>query len=423
MSNSPREVVITGVGVVTPIGIGREAFWTSLVEQRSGIGELTAFDSRPQPCKFAGEVRDFDEKKYVRPRKSLKVMSRDIQLGFAAADLAVTDSGLQPEHVDSERKGVIYGADMLYCEIDGVVDAYKSCIVDGRFDFDRWGTEAMGKMYPLWLLKYLPNMPACHIGIYHDCRGPNNSILLDEASGLQALTEAVRVIERGAADVMIAGGASSSMHPACYEYRGRDRFTKLNGDPTTACRPFDAGRDGMVHGEGAGALVLEDRATAERRGAKIMARVLGFASGFEPIPDDAAPTGKAIRRSIESALADAGISAADIGHVSANGLGTVEGDRLEARAIHDTLGDVPVTALKSYTGNLSAAAGAVEAVAAVLGLVEGQIPVTLNYEQPDPECPVNVIHGQPLAVEKPAALLLNQGRRGQAVAVVIRAAE
>ncbi len=416
---APRDVVITGLGVVSPIGIGREAFWSALMEQRSGVGPLTAFDDRPQPCKFAAEVRDFEAKQYVKPRKSLKVMSRDIQLGFTAADLAMTDSSLAPDTIEPERKGVIYGADFIYFEVESVREAYRSCIVDGKFDFDRWGEHALGNMYPLWLLKYLPNMPACHIGIAQDCRGPNNSIVLDEASSLQALVEATNVVRRGTADLMIAGGTSCPINPTCFEFRGRERFTRRNGDPTTACRPFDAARDGMVHGEGAAAMVLEEGSVAERRGATILARVLGSASAFEPIRDDTAATGSAIRRSIEMALNSAELQPADIGHVNAHGLSTVVEDRLEAQAIHDVLGDVPVTAPKSFFGNLSAAGGILEATVSVISLTEGQVPVTLNYETADPECPVNVVHGKEMPVDKPTALLLSQGRHGQAVAVVI----
>jgi 3-oxoacyl-[acyl-carrier-protein] synthase II len=420
---SPRDVVITGIGVVSPIGIGREPFWSSLVEKRSGVGPLTAFDDRPQPCKFAAEVRDFEPKQYVRPRKSLKVMSRDIQLGFAAADLAIADSGVQPDQGDPERKGVIYGADFLYFEVESVLEAYQDCIVDGNFDFDRWGEHALARMYPLWLLKYLPNMPACHIGIAHDCRGPNNTIVLDEVSSLQALSEAASVIERGMADFIVAGGASCSINPTCYEFRGRGRFTRLNGDPATVCRPFDAKREGMLHGEGAAAFTLESRESAEARGANIVAQILGSASTFEPAKDDLAPTGSAIRRCIEMALDSAGLRAADIGHVNAHGLSTVEADRIEAQAIRDVLGDVPVTAPKSFFGNLRAAGGAVEAVASLFGLLEGEIPVTLNYEFPDPECPINVVHDRPLPVNQPTALLLSQGEHGQSVAVVIGRAD
>jgi 3-oxoacyl-[acyl-carrier-protein] synthase II len=369
--------------------------------------------------KFAAEVREFDPKQYVRPRKSLKVMSRDIQMGFAAADLACTDAGIEPEQVAPERMGVVFGADMMYCDLDEVADAYRSCLVNNEFRFERWGNQALSNMYPLWMLKYLPNMPACHIAIAHDARGPNNSITLGEASSLLALAEALRVIERGSADVMIAGGTSSRVHPTSYAFRGAGQLSqRSDADPTTIVRPFDATRDGSLNGEGSAALILERRAHAEARGAKILGRVLGYGSTFEP-RDPLGPQGTAVRGAIQVALRSAGITAQEIGHVNANGLSTIPMDRLEAQAIRATLGDVPVTAPKSYFGNLGAGSGAVEALVSVLGLVEGQIPPTLNYETPDPECPVRVIHGKAMPVTQSTALLLNIAGTGQAVAVVI----
>lgn len=167
------------------------------------------------------EVLDFEPKKYIRPRKSLKVMSRDIQLGFAAADMAVISSGLTPEDIDPEKKGVIFGADLIYTDVDALHDAYRNCLVDGEFDFSLWGTHALANMHPLWLLKYLPNMAACHIGIFQDARGPNNSITVGDTSSLQALSEAVHVIQRGKIDVVIFGGTSSQLNPTVYDFRGR----------------------------------------------------------------------------------------------------------------------------------------------------------------------------------------------------------
>ncbi|NIP84682.1 MAG: beta-ketoacyl-[acyl-carrier-protein] synthase family protein [Planctomycetales bacterium] len=423
LDSPQREVVITGMGVISPIGIGLDAFWDALQAGRSGIGELTAFDNRNCPCKLAGQVDDFDPKQYVRPRKSLKVMCRDIQLGFAAADMAVGDSGLKEAAVDPERVGVIFGADLMYCEVEEIVDPMRSCMVNGKFEFARWGSQALSEMYPLWLLKYLPNMPACHIGIAHDARGPNNSITLGDVSSLQALTEAVRVIQRNQADVIIAGGTSSQIHPTCIDFRLRNQLThRCPSPPSTACRPFDADRDGTVPGEGAASFVLESRAHAQQRGARILGRILGYGSTFQPpTRQGSPPEGQAIRAGIQAALAAAGLRPADIGHVNANGIATIEGDRTEAQAIRDVLGDVPVTAPKSFFGDIGAGGGAVEAVASLLGLAHGEIPVTLNYQQPDAECPVNVVHGQSQPLGKPVALLLNQAQMGQAVAVLIAA--
>jgi 3-oxoacyl-[acyl-carrier-protein] synthase II len=416
-----REIVITGLGVVSPIGIGGEAFWNSLCEGRSGVRRLEVFNGSDLPPAIGADVSDFDPKQYVRPRKSLKVMSRDIQLAFAAADLACAQASLESHPIDPERLGIVFGADMIACDLSEMIDAFRGCIVEGRFDFDRWGEQSMAQMFPLWMLKYLPNMPACHVGIALDARGPNNSLTLGEVSSLAAIAEAVRVIERGQADAMVAGGASSRVHPTIWAYRSAFHLSKRTDDPAAACRPFDLARDGMIHGEGAGTFVLEERRSAEARGATILARVLGFATTFEPRAAGKELRGKAIRASITQALRSAGLQPDQVGHVNANGLSTALDDRLEAQAIRDTLGDVPVTAPKSFFGNLGAGTGAVEMVASVLAFQHGLVPFTLNYEQADPDCPVNVIRQTPMKLSTPVALILNQARIGQSVAVVLAA--
>ena len=171
------------------------------------------FDDPSLPTPIGGMVTDFDPKQYVRPRKSLKVMNRDIQLGFAVADLACIDAGLRETPPDPERLGVMLGADMLPCELDELTGVFRRCIIDGRFDFGRWGSAFSADLFPLWLLKYLPNMPACHVAIGQDARGPNNTVTLGEVSALSAISEAARVLRRGQADTIIAGGVSSRIHP------------------------------------------------------------------------------------------------------------------------------------------------------------------------------------------------------------------
>lgn len=417
-----REIVITGVGVVSPIGIGSEAFWDSLCEGRSGVRRLDLFPQSDLSDTFGADLTEFDPKQYVRPRKSLKVMSRDIQLGFAAADLACGQGGLHERPSDPERLGIVFGADLIHCDLFEMVNAFRGCILNGEFDFARWGEQAMTEMHPLWMLKYLPNMPACHIGIAQDARGPNNSITLGDVSSLSAVAEAMRVIERGHADVMIAGGTGSRIHPA---YWIRSKVFELSGrseDPAGASRPFDARRDGAVNGEGAAAFLLETRRHAEARGATVLARILGCAGTFEPCRNGEALRGRGIRQAISGALRDAGLPPGDVGHVNANGSSTILDDRVEAQAIRDTLADVPVTAPKSFFGNLGAGTGAVELAVSVLALQKGCVPPTLNYQVPDPQCPVNVIHGRPLEVDKPTALALNHTTYGQAVAMVLGAA-
>ena len=419
-SNSrPHEIVITGLGVASPIGIGRDAFWRAMLERRSGVRILTSFDSRSLPVRFGGEIIDFDPKQYVIPRKSLKVMSRDIQLGYTVAKLATADANLEAGSVDPERLSVVFGTEMMYSDLQELSDAFRTCVVNGRFDFSRWGEYAMGEMFPLWLLKYLPNMSACHIGIAHDARGPNNSITLGEVSSLLALTEGMRLIERGQTDVVVTGGASSRLHPTLLVWQGDRHLSHRAEDPAAASRPFDMGRDGMVNGEGAAAFVLESRQHAEARGANILASILGYACIFEPRANGCPIRGVAISSAIEHVLRTAHLEPKEIGHVNAHGDSTIDNDRAEASAIHRVLGEVPVTAPKSFFGNLGAATGAVEMAASLIALKEGKVPVTLNYDQPDPACPINVIHQKPLSNCKPTALLLNQAPMGQSVAVVI----
>ena len=415
------EIVVTGVGVVSPIGIGNDAFWASLRAGQSGIAAVPYLQGTPFPVPFGGEVRDFDGKLYVTPRKSLKVMCREIQFGFSAAALAIQDAALAAGHVDPDRFGVVYGANMYYGEIDEVEPAYQKSIVDGQFHFDLWGERGMPALFPLWMLKYLPNMTACHIGIAHNAHGPNNTINLGEAASLLAMIEAVHVLRRGCADVMIVGGADSRLNITPMLYRGDGNLSHRRDNPAAASRPFDAGRDGMVNGEGAGAFVLETRRHAEARGAKIYARILGCACGFETPSNGHAATGAGVRQSITAALRSANLQPADIGHVNANGVSTIADDRLEAQAIRDVLGDTPVTALKSYFGNLGAGTGVVEMAGSILSFAAGEVPRTLNYEQPDPACPVNVIHGEPLAGSAPVALIVKRSGTGQVAAIVAAA--
>jgi 3-oxoacyl-[acyl-carrier-protein] synthase II len=419
---APKQpIVITGVGVVSPIGIGNEVFWTSLAEGRSGVRPLDLFPQSDLPVPFGAALADFDPKQYVRPRKSLKVMSRDIQLGFAAADLACAQAGLRDRPIDPQRLGIVFGADMIHCELPELTNAFLGCMVDGKFDFGRWGEQAMAEMYPLWMLKYLPNMPACHIGIAQDARGPNNSLTLGDVSSLSAVAEAIRVIERGHADAMIAGGTGSRIHPAYWVRSKVLELSRRSDDPAAASRPFDALRDGTVNGEGAGAFLLETRQHAEARGATILAHVLACAGTFEPCRNGETLRGRGIRQAISTVLRHAGLRAGDVGHVNANGSSTLLDDRIEAQAIRDTLADVPVTAPKSFFGNLGAGTGAVEMAASVLALQKGCVPQTLNYQRPDPHCPVNVIHRQSAKIDQPIALVLNHTMFGQAVAVLLGA--
>lgn len=417
----PREVVITGLGVVSPIGIGRVPFWQSLVTGTSGVSTIDQFDTRALPIHIGAPVRDFEPAKYVKPRKSLKVMSREIQFAVTAADLAMTDAGYTPETLDPERLGVLLGSDWIQPEPELTADASRAVIAEGPLDVLNWGRLALAEIYPLWLLKYLPNMAACHVAIAHDARGPCNSIVLGEVSSLLAIREAARIIERGSADVIIAGGTGYRLHPTTYLRTSVEEVSHRNDDPAGASRPFSKGRDGLVNGEGSAMLVLESREHAQARGAKILARVLGSASGCEPRRPGGPQTSVVLERVLSLALADAKLAPSDVGHVNAHGMSTVISDRLEAQAIRAVLRDVPVTAPKSYFGHLGGGGGAVELAVSVLALAENLVPRTLNHEEPAEDCPIQVIDRAPLVGAKPTALVTNQALTGQSVAVVLGA--
>jgi len=414
------EVVATGLGVVSPIGIGRESFWAALCHGCGGVDLIQSFDASGLPVRIAAEVRDFDGKQYVAKRKHLKLMCRDSQLGVAAAGLACRDAGLGCGDIEPDRFGVVLGADRICTSLDDSEPTYNACIVDGRFDFGRWGAEGMEASFPLNFLKVLPNMIASHVSIAHDARGPNNTIHQGEVSGLLAVAEAADVIRRGAADIMLAGGASSQLNPFdCIRHCVIGHLSRHQDDPTTAMRPFDADRDGQVFGEGAAIFVLESRSHAEKRGAKIFAQLQSAASAH----DAAEEKGMGLRRAMQMALQRAGLPLEHLGHINAHGLSTQTDDALEAQAIRDVVPEVPVTAPKSYFGNLGAATGAMEMAVSVLALNAGLVPPVLNYQRPDPQCPIPVIHGEPMSSSQSSALLINRTSRGQAAAAVIACAQ
>ncbi|MFO1021705.1 MAG: beta-ketoacyl-[acyl-carrier-protein] synthase family protein [Planctomycetales bacterium] len=424
--NTALRVVITGVGVVSPVGTGKDRFWDNLLQGRSGVDFLRSFPNMDLPSKFAAEVRDFDPLRYLKQKKMLKVMSRDIQLGVAAASLAFGDSGLKTGDYDPDRLGVEYGAGNIAIDPTDLAEAAAQCAGDSHvFEFDRFNGNTMGEIGPLWLLKHLPNMPACHVAIQHDARGPNNTITCRDSSALLALDEAVRVIQRGSADAMIVGACSSNIHPVDIARMNLlNSLSRREDDPSRACRPFDMNRDGTIVGEGAAAFIVESYEHAVHRGAEIYAEILGIGAGCDGSDDVSRVGSTGIVRAIQSALRKAQIDPREVGHINAHGNGTIAEDTLESRAYHRALGaaaeNIPVTGLKCYFGNFDAGSGAVELAGSVLALRHGQIPMTLNYETPDPLCRLNVIHGEAQRVRSSTALSVNRTQMGQSAAVLIR---
>ena len=324
--------------------------------------------------------------------KSLNFMARDIQLSVAAAQLAFSTPGCRRRgRPDPDRRQPRRRPDLDRAGRAGPGDR-RRLPVQRHFDYDAYAREGIGKITPIWLLKYLPNMLACHISILLDCQGPSNTITEAEAASNVAIGEATRIIARGRADVMITGGADSKIHPlSMVRMSLLDQMSRWRGEPSGACRPFDAARDGWVPGEGAGILILEEREHALARGAPgSTARSSASARAATPAPSGAStPTGG--HRDRHPRRAPRRQAPADrLGHVNAHGAATVVSDLAEARAIGRVFGEgpggVPVTALKGYMGNIVSGCGAVELIASLLGVNRGLIPATLNCDEPDPAC-------------------------------------
>jgi 3-oxoacyl-[acyl-carrier-protein] synthase II len=434
MRTNERRVVITGLGLVTPLGHSPDAYWEGLESGRGGVGPLTAFPIEGLPCHAAGEIREFNPRALALPAhkkalaKNLKYMARDIQLAVAAAELAFADAGLdKPGQVEPTRIGIDLGAGLISTDLDELAPAFShSTRPDGSFDYQTYGREGLEQIDPLWLLKYLPNMLACHISILNDCQGPSNTITEAEAASILAIGEAFRIVARGRADIMVTGGADSKIHPlGLIRMKLLDVMTRWDGPPEKACRPFDRSRDGWAAGEGAGILIIEELEHARRRGATIYGELLGFGSGSDAYPQGGLdPDGAGTEIAVRAALADAGLRPSGVGHVNAHGACTVVSDRAEARAYRrvfdPTDGAVPVTALKGYMGNLASGAGSVEMIGSLLGVNRGLIPATLNCDDPDPECGLDMVVGPARPTSNPTFLKTSLTRHGQAAALVVR---
>lgn len=404
---SPRRVVITGLGVISPLGIAHESFWDALAARRSGVTLMPELPAGATPMSFGAPVREFtgaiddfgplapEQKKAIR--KGIKMMCRESQLGVAAAQRALQDASLKAGDYDPERSGVVFGSDYMITEPEDFTAGIERCRPNGAFDFSRWAIDGMTQMTPLWLLKYLPNMPASHIAIYNDLRGPNNSLTQREASANLAVGEALRVIQRGHAEMMLAGATGTRIHPMKLVHAVQQEPLATDGvAPERASRPFDRHRTGQVLGEGAGAVILEELEHARRRGATIYAEVVGASSSSASGRNFVARRELALTNAIRGALRDSGATPADVGHVQAHGLSTIGCDHDEAKALQNVFGDalarVPVTAGKSYFGHVGAGSGLLELIAGVLALHHRRLFPILNYETPDPDCPIRAVN-------------------------------
>jgi 3-oxoacyl-[acyl-carrier-protein] synthase II len=358
-------------------------------------------------CKLAGQVPDYKIQKYVLKtyRKAVKLMSRDIELAVIAANEAFVHAGLitrgiDPENVNvnPERVAINLGAGLISCDLVELAPAVAASVTDGKFDLRKWGKEGLELVTPLWLLKYLPNMLACHIGIIHDIQGPSNSITCAETSAHLAIAEAAQIIARGDSDIALAGGAEAKVNPIVMIRQCLlKRATHQNNDePASACRPFDADAKGSVFGEAAGVVILESLENAERRGAKIYAEVagIGHSNSINPAYEHIEPDGKGIEIAINKAIADAQIEPGDLDLIIPHGTGIPADDLAEAKAIQVALGEaaaeIPVWPTKSMLSNTGAASGAVDVIAAVCAMSDGKIPAAKNCKRKADGCDLNI---------------------------------
>lgn len=433
---SRRDVVITGIGGISPMGMDCGQFWEGLCSGRCGIGPIKAFGPVGFTCKLAGEVGEFKIRDYVPKshRKATKLMSRDIELSVIAAKEALDDAGLvtkatDPENIniDPTHVSINLGAGLISCDLMEIAPAVAASLVDGTFDIHKWGREGIEHVTPLWLLKYLPNMLACHIGIIHDIQGPSNSITCGEAGSHLAIIESAQIIARGDSDIALAGGAEAKVNPIvmirqCLLKRAT---TEHNDDPEGACRPFDADAKGSVFGEGAGTLILENRQHAEQRGANIYCEIAGVGesnninSAYERLEAD----GKGIQIAVEKALDDADIEADDIDLIIPHGTGIAEDDLAEAKGIEAALGeavkDIPAFPTKSMLSNTGAASGSLDVIAGVCAIRDGKVPAAKNCAKKAEGCNLNILP-KPLEQEIRMVLCTSYTYGGQTAAIVLR---
>lgn len=382
----PRRVVVTGLGALTPVGNTAEEFWSSLVHGRSGIGPITRFDATGFPTRIAGEIRHFDPLDFV-DKKEARRLDPYLQYAIAGASLAVQDASLDTGKVDATRFGVLIGSGIG--GITTLLENHKTLLDRGP-----------DRVSPFFIPMLIVNMASGLVSMRFGAKGPNSSVVTACATGNHAIGDAFKIIQRGDADVMIAGGAEAIILPLTIAgFCSVKAMSTRNDEPQRASRPFDAERDGFVCSEGAGIVVLESREHALRRDARIYAEIRGYGMSGDAhhmtAPD---PEGDGAARSMSAALRDAAVSPDDVGYINAHGTSTPYNDKFETMAIKRVFGAharrLAVSSTKSMTGHLLGAAGGIEAIATVLALHHGVLPPTINYEHPDPDCDLDYVPNQ-----------------------------
>ncbi len=420
--DEPDDIVITGYGAITPLGHNADALFQSLQRGESAVSMLEP-ESGVDGMRWMGsKIRNFDAKDHVQPRKIIKVMCREIQLGFGAAMQACKMAGVSVGSLDPDRLGTVFSGEILFSETVDVESIVRLCASNGQMEHSHWAAEAIENMYPLWMLKSLPNMAACHVGIALDARGPNNTITTSGTSGLNALLEAINVIRRGMADVMVVGSTASQNSYTRLLQRYEEDYSRAYSNPSKACRPFDASRDGSVSGESATAVIVERRSHALARNVHVLASVTSWANTFGTSEHRRwSGTKSATERTLKLLLERSGLTAVDIDHVNASANGTIACDSSEAKGIANILHDVPVVSYKGALGDSISGSSLVELIASLVGLGVGSIAPTTNHERTADDCPVQVISSTSKPRTTPHAIKLSQTDQGHCVGIVLSA--
>ncbi|EGW38617.1 3-oxoacyl-[acyl-carrier-protein] synthase 2 [Desulfosporosinus sp. OT] len=378
-----HRAVITGMGVVSPVGNQLDEFWNNLIEGKSGIGLLTRFDTEQLPTKVAAEVKDFEPTEWINKKES-RHMDRFAQFAIAAAKMALSDSGLDLEKVNKERAGAVMG-----CGIGGVItfEEQKEVLMN----------KGSGRISPFFVPMLISNMAAGHLSIEFGLQGSSMTVATACASATNAIGEALRMIQRGEADVVFCGGTEAPITKLAFAgFCAMKAMSTEKDNPEQACRPFDKRRSGFVMGEGAGVLILESLEHAKARGARIYAELAGYGSTSDAYHiTTPVPGGAGAARAMRLALEDAKVSAEDVDYINAHGTGTGPNDATETAAIKTVFesyaAKLAISSTKSMTGHLTGAAGAIEAIICAIAIERGAIPPTINYGEPDPECDLDYV--------------------------------
>ena len=420
-----RRVVVTGIGVINPMGHDVETVWTGLKEGKSGVGFTTIFDASRFPTKISAEVKDWDVDQIGEDPETWKFRGRHSRFAAGAADQAVEDSGIRDAKIDPARFGIYLGSGEGNQDFISFTQMMAAALTETGLDLSRFTKAGLEILNPISELEQEPNMPASHLAGMFDAQGPNMNCLTACAASSQAVGEATEIIRRGDADVMLSGGTHSMIHP--FGVTGFNLLTALstnNEDPTKASRPFDRLRDGFVLGEGAGMVILEEYEAAKARGARIYGEIMGYGSTADAYRiTDIHPEGRGAIGCMNMAIRDAGLNPSDIHYVNAHGTSTTVNDKVESRACREVFGGVdkcpPVSSTKSMMGHLIAAAGVTELIVCLMAIRDNVLPPTINYHNPDPECNLDYVPNETREATVNYAINNSFGFGGQNISVVV----